>query len=190
VVSASTENGRIETVGSAADGTSGISDRRLIINVIGLCLTIFLTALDRVYFLKSHVNKRLLSRPQFRQSVRISVILHDIHGLELHISSLGYFLYLFTDGGTVPLPLYGKVSDIWGRKPILFVSIGFFELGSPLYGSRNMKMLLASRVIQGFGGGGIMGIVNIIMSDITSLRYPTVSHNILTVGTAPSGRRG
>lgn len=51
------EKGRIETVGSAADGASGISDGRLIIIVIGLCLTIFLTALDQVYFLKSEVNK-------------------------------------------------------------------------------------------------------------------------------------
>src|SRR5271169_5567637 len=74
---------------------------------------------------------------------------------------------------TVPLPLYGKASDIWGRKPILFVSIGFFELGSALCGaSQNMKMLIASRVIQGVGGGGIMGLVYIIMSDLISLRYP------------------
>jgi hypothetical protein len=47
---------RIKTVGSAADGSSGISNRRLIIIVTGLCLTVFLVALEQVYFLKSHVN--------------------------------------------------------------------------------------------------------------------------------------
>lgn len=51
------ENVRIERVGSAAERTSGISDRRLVIIVIGLCLTIFLTALDQVYSLKSHVDR-------------------------------------------------------------------------------------------------------------------------------------
>ena len=80
-------------------------------------------------------------------------------------------LNAFTDFSTVPLPLYGKASDIWGRKPILFVGIGFFELGSALCGaSQNMNMLIASRVIQGIGGGGIMGLVNIIITDIISLR--------------------
>jgi MFS family permease len=86
--------------------------------------------------------------------------------------------------GTVPLPLYGKASDIWGRKPILFVSIGLFEIGSALCGaSQSMNMLIASRVIQGMGGGGIMGLVNIILSDLVSLRYthPTLqlSHPLL-----------
>jgi MFS family permease len=76
------------------------------------------------------------------------------------------------NGSTVPLPLYGKASDIWGRKPILFVALGFFEIGSALCGaSQNMHMLIASRVIQGIGGGGIMGLVNIIITDLTSLRY-------------------
>lgn len=83
------------------------------------------------------------------------------------------FSGLWADGSTVPLPLYGKASDIWGRKPILFVALGFFEIGSALCGaSQNMNMLVASRVIQGIGGGGIMGLVNIIITDLTSLRYP------------------
>ena len=76
----------------------------------------------------------------------------------------------------MPLPLYGKASDIWGRKPILFVALGLFELGSALCAaSQNMNMLIASRVIQGVGGGGIMGLVNIIMADITSLRYSALA---------------
>jgi MFS family permease len=87
-------------------------------------------------------------------------------------------LNAFTDISTVPLPLYGKASDIWGRKPILFVGIGFFELGSALCGaSQNMKMLIASRVIQGIGGGGIMGLVNIIITDIISLRFNSLIVN-------------
>lgn len=51
-----------------------------------------------------------------------------------------------------------------------------------------MNMLIASRVIQGVGGGGIMGLVNIIMADITSLRYPPLTQgDRLTVGIARNG---
>jgi len=72
---------------------------------------------------------------------------------------------------TVLLPLYGKASDIWGRKPVLYFAVGCFLVGSALCGaSQSMQMLLGSRVVQGLGGGGIMGLVNIIMSDLTSLR--------------------
>jgi MFS family permease len=111
----------------------------------------------------------------------------DILGLEHRISSQGLHLQRIINSSTVPLPLYGKASDIWGRKPVIFVSIGFFELGSALCGaSQTMNMLIASRVIQGFGGGGIMGLVNIIMSDIVSLRY--VPCDVTDIVTARNGR--
>ena len=88
------------------------------------------------------------------------------------VKQIGCAECMGVNGSTVPLPLYGKASDIWGRKPILFVALGFFEIGSALCGaSQNMNMLIASRVIQGIGGGGIMGLVNIIITDLTSLRY-------------------
>lgn len=90
----------------------------------------------------------------------------------------------------MPLPLYGKASDIWGRKPILFVALGLFELGSALCGaSQNMNMLIASRVIQGVGGGGIMGLVNIIMADITSLRYTSDHIETDVIAIAQNGLR-
>lgn len=78
----------------------------------------------------------------------------------------------FLLASTVPLPLYGKASDIWGRKLILFIAIGLFEIGSALCGaSQNMNMLIASRVVQGAGAGGILGTVQITISDLVSLRY-------------------
>ncbi|RMZ66912.1 major facilitator superfamily transporter [Pyrenophora seminiperda CCB06] len=68
-------------------------------------------------------------------------------------------------------PIWGKVSDIFGRKPILLVTNVIFFVGSLLAGvSVNMNMLIASRVIQGIGGGGLITLVNIIISDIFSVR--------------------
>jgi MFS family permease len=68
-------------------------------------------------------------------------------------------------------PIWGKVSDIFGRKPILLTANAIFFVGSLLAGvSVNMKMLIASRVIQGIGGGGLVVLVNIVISDLFSVR--------------------
>ncbi|KAF8228465.1 MFS general substrate transporter [Tricholoma matsutake] len=68
-------------------------------------------------------------------------------------------------------PLYGKLSDLTGRKPILYTSIGLFLLGSALCGAaQNMAWLIAARAVQGIGGGGIIQLVNITISDIVPLQ--------------------
>ncbi|CAE7202609.1 hypothetical protein P3342_010893 [Pyrenophora teres f. teres] len=68
-------------------------------------------------------------------------------------------------------PIWGKVSDIFGRKPILLLTNVIFFVGSLLAGvAVNMNMLIAARVIQGIGGGGLITLVNITISDIFSVR--------------------
>lgn len=68
-------------------------------------------------------------------------------------------------------PIWGKVSDIFGRKPILLVTNAIFFVGSLLAGvSVNVNMLIAARVIQGIGGGGLITLVNIAISDLFSPR--------------------
>ncbi|KAH9946136.1 MFS amino acid permease [Epithele typhae] len=68
-------------------------------------------------------------------------------------------------------PVYGKLSDIIGRKPILFVSIGVFLIGSALCGAaQSMTWLVVARAVQGIGGGGIIQLVQITISDIVSLQ--------------------
>lgn len=68
-------------------------------------------------------------------------------------------------------PIWGKVSDIFGRKPILLVTNAIFFVGSLLAGvSVNMNMLIAARAIQGIGGGGLITLVNIAISDLFSVR--------------------
>jgi hypothetical protein len=68
-------------------------------------------------------------------------------------------------------PIWGKVSDIFGRKPILLLTNAIFFVGSLLAGvAVNIDMLIAARAVQGIGGGGLIVLVNIAISDLFSVR--------------------
>ena len=68
-------------------------------------------------------------------------------------------------------PIWGKVSDIFGRKPILMIANGVFLIGSLLAGlSSSIGMLIVGRCVQGLGGGGLLVLVNICISDLFSIR--------------------
>ncbi|KAI1764516.1 major facilitator superfamily domain-containing protein [Hypoxylon sp. FL1150] len=68
-------------------------------------------------------------------------------------------------------PPWGKISDIFGRKPILLAAIVFFFIGSLIGAlSNNIQALIAARVIQGTGGGGILGLSATVIGDVFSPR--------------------
>ncbi|KAI9740626.1 MAG: hypothetical protein M1818_004590 [Claussenomyces sp. TS43310] len=80
--------------------------------------------------------------------------------------ALSYFLTL-----TAFQPLYGKLSDIFGRKPALLFGYTVFGLGCLFCGlARNIQELIAARAFAGIGGGGMTTVVSIMMSDIIPLR--------------------
>jgi predicted MFS family arabinose efflux permease len=77
--------------------------------------------------------------------------------------------YLLANAASTPS--WGKFSDIWGRKPILLVAAAIFFIGSLLAAvSVNIGMLITARAIQGIGGGGLIILVNICISDLFSMR--------------------
>lgn len=77
--------------------------------------------------------------------------------------------YLLANSATVPS--WGKVSDIWGRKPVLLAAVAIFWIGSLICAlSVNIGMLIAARAIQGIGGGGIVVLTNICVGDLFSMR--------------------
>lgn len=79
---------------------------------------------------------------------------------------LRYFLTL-----TCCQPLYGKLSDIFGRKECLLFAYLFFGLGSLGCGlAQDIWQLIASRAIAGVGGGGINAVVSILLTDLVPLR--------------------
>lgn len=72
---------------------------------------------------------------------------------------------------TASTPLYGKISDLYGRRPVFLFAIGMFLLGSLLAGlSQDMTQLIITRGIQGLGAGGLMTLAFTIISDVVSPR--------------------
>ncbi len=84
------------------------------------------------------------------------------------------FAWLFTAymlAEVLAIPVAGKMSDRYGRKPVFLVGMGLFLAGSILAGmSNSMEMLIACRFIQGLGGGAIMPVA---MATVADLYAPT-----------------
>ncbi|MEV4479682.1 MDR family MFS transporter [Micromonospora coxensis] len=72
---------------------------------------------------------------------------------------------------TASTPLYGKMADLYGRRPVFLFSIGTFLLGSLLAGlAQDMTQLIVTRGVQGIGAGGLMTLAFTIISDVVSPR--------------------
>jgi EmrB/QacA subfamily drug resistance transporter len=94
-------------------------------------------------------------------------IVADLHGLD-HLSWV-VTAYLITS--TVTVPLYGKLSDLYGRKRLFMVSIGLFLAGSALCGAaQTMTELVVFRALQGLGAGGLIPLTFAVIGDLFSPR--------------------
>src|ERR671939_2045688 len=101
----------------------------------GLMVTLLLAALDQTIV-----------------STALPKVVSDLGG----ISQYSWVFTAYMLGSTVTVPLYGKLGDVHGRKPLFFVAIGIFLAGSALCGAaQNMPELVVFRAIQGVGAGGL-----------------------------------
>ncbi|KAH7087655.1 putative MFS transporter [Paraphoma chrysanthemicola] len=115
-----------------------------------LCLSVLLSALD------------------------LTIITPAIPTIVSHFHSTSGYVWIgsaFILSSTVSTPIWGSLADIWGRKPILLISLTIFLGGSLLCAvAPSMHSLIAGRVIQGLGSAGMGIMVNIIICDTFSLR--------------------
>ena len=94
-------------------------------------------------------------------------IVDDLHGNDYYTWVVT--AYLLTS--TVTVPIYGKLSDLFGRKPLLMAGIGLFLVGSALSGlSQEMWQLIAFRSIQGLGAGALFPISLAVIGDLFTPR--------------------
>jgi len=94
-------------------------------------------------------------------------IVTDLHGDNLYTWVVT--AYLLTS--TVTIPIYGKLSDVYGRKPMLLLGVSLFLVGSALSGlSQTMGQLIAFRGVQGLGAGALFPISLAIIGDLFSAR--------------------
>ncbi|MEK8172256.1 MFS transporter [Streptomyces sp. M19] len=116
----------------------------------GLVLGMFLGALDQTVV-----------------SSALRTITDDLNGL----TAQAWVTTAYLVTGTVTTPLYGKLSDIHGRRPVYLAAITLFTAGSLLCGcATSLYELAAFRAIQGLGGGGLMSLAMTVIADITSPR--------------------
>jgi EmrB/QacA subfamily drug resistance transporter len=124
--------------------------RRVLVIFSGLMLAVLISSLDQTIV-----------------STALPTIVSDLGGLtQLSWVITGYLL-----ASTVSTPLWGKLGDLYWRKPLFQVSIVLFLAGSALCGlSQNMVELILFRSVQGLGAGGLLVLTQAIIADIVSPR--------------------
>lgn len=127
-----------------------LSHRQILLLVSGLMTGMLLGALDQTIV-----------------GTALPTIVGKLGGIE-HYS---WVVTAYLLAATASTPLYGKISDLYGRRPILLFAIITFMIGSLLAGAaQNMTELIIFRGVQGLGAGGLMTLAFTIISDVVSPR--------------------
>ncbi|MDH6423392.1 MDR family MFS transporter [Aurantimicrobium minutum] len=127
-----------------------MSKREILFVMIGLMSGMFLSALDQTVV-----------------STSMRTIADDLDGMSLQAWVTTAYMIM----STISTPLYGKLSDIFGRRPLFIIAISVFVIGSLLAGTADtMYQLAGYRAIQGLGAGGLMALPLAIMGDMLAPR--------------------
>jgi EmrB/QacA subfamily drug resistance transporter len=87
------------------------------------------------------------------------------------VGNLSWVITAYLLASTAVAPVFGTLSDIYGRRVMITVSLTLFTVGSILCAvAPNMPVLIVARGLQGLGGGGIMPVVQTVISDVVSPR--------------------
>ncbi|WP_082514865.1 MDR family MFS transporter [Yonghaparkia sp. Root332] len=109
----------------------------------------------------------LASLSQMVLSSALPTLVGELDGVE-HLS---WVITAYLLASTVTMPIYGKVSDLVGRKPMLIAAVVLFVVGSVLGGlATDMTALITARAVQGLGGGGLMVLSQAAIADVVPAR--------------------
>jgi EmrB/QacA subfamily drug resistance transporter len=132
------------------EGQAPLAGRALTTVFAALMLGMFLAALDQTIV-----------------STALPTIVGDLGGL----NHLSWVVTSYLLASTVSTPIYGKLGDMYGRKPVFLAAIVIFLAGSMLAGlSQSMSELIGFRAMQGVGAGGLMVSAQAIIADIVPPR--------------------
>jgi EmrB/QacA subfamily drug resistance transporter len=141
---------QVDKLGTSAPPSGGLTHRQILTILGGLMMAMFLAALDQTVV-----------------STAMRTIADDLQGFSLQAWATTAFLIT----STVSTPLYGKLSDMYGRKQFILFAIIIFIVGSMLCGlSQTMYELAAFRALQGIGAGGLFSLALAIIGDIVPPR--------------------
>ena len=136
--------------GAAGTGEAGPGRRQVLLIFSGLMLGMLLAALDQTIV-----------------ATALPTITGDLHGL----NHIGWVVTAYLLAVAVVMPIYGKVGDLFGRKPVFQFAIAVFLVGSVASGlAHSMAELIAFRAVQGVGAGGLMIGAQAIIGDVVSPR--------------------
>lgn len=109
----------------------------------------------------------------FLASMEATVVATAMPTIVSQLGGLAIYSWVFSAyllASTTTVPIYGKLSDLFGRRPVFMFAIAVFLVGSVLAGlATSMTQLVLARAVQGLGAGGILPLVFIIIGDIFSI---------------------
>ncbi|KXN71272.1 MFS general substrate transporter, partial [Conidiobolus coronatus NRRL 28638] len=147
-----------------------LTNKQLFIVLLGIVLGVFVAGMDETIL-----------------STANEVITEDLNAT----GSLTWIATSYLMTIVVFTPLYGKFSDIFGRKVCMLFSLFCFSVGSLGCGlATNIVMLIVFRAIAGIGGGGIISVSFVMISDVTTLENRALYLGIISITFAVSGMLG
>ena len=133
-----------------ASPPQSFTHQQIISAVSGVLLCIFLSALDQTVVVPA-----------------VPAIAADLNGF----GQLSWIVSAYLLTSTAATPIYGKLSDIYGRRALLMPAIAIFAVASALCAlADTLPLLIAARALQGLGGAGLMAMAQAVIADVVAPR--------------------